>query len=396
MYVQGGCRGHFLCHGRSVHCGQAGDSIGIGRRRCECWYDAPAIFGVVINNTNGGVPKQGIFNIAFSWNAPTQTWWGLGRFMQGSGHLGQCWRSRNRPENHSHYLALSEHATRARNHDSYRRLPVPPNAMCDNVGEPKWVIEPSAAALLSAPTGASSHIVYCYTNGVCDTRDGWPHELPTGRRREAYLASTFGNYLFPLPPSWHTEFSATAEATLLSYTAPPDPTDASAKNFLFFAAEGRVHSIALIEPHVVYTLHPLSGHAHVAHMGRAHETRTDFGFGAHLRLSLSGGPVRIDERTFLVAAHIANVAGGGWWSALRLTFFYAFEAVAPFRVRCATAPMSFGLSHTVPPLEYATHLELHDDHLYVSVGSDNCYSALVRLPVAAVMKRCRALPLHSL
>ena len=54
----------------------------------------------------------------------------------------------------------------------------------------------------------------------------------------------------------------------------------------------------------------------------------------------------------------AHVAVGGWWSAMRLTFFYAFEATPPFAPRCATPPMGFGLSRDVPPLEYATHLEL--------------------------------------
>ena len=113
------------------------------------------------------------------------------------------------------------------------------------------------------------------------------------------------------------------DATLLSYTTPPDAADPSAKNFLFFAAQGALYAIALIEPHVVYSLHPLRGHDHVANMAPAHVTHTTFGFGHHLRLSLSGGPVRADERTFLVAAHVAV---GGWWNAMRLTFFYAFDA----------------------------------------------------------------------
>ena len=403
MYVQGGCRGRFLCSGSEINCGQAGDVIGLGRRRCECWFDLPKSFGVVINNSNGGVPKQGIFNVAFSWNAPTQTWWGLGRYMQGIGHLAQCWRKRTSPENHSHYLALSEHATRAHTHENYRRLAVPPNAVCDNVGEPKWVLDGAAASMVGVPAGAASRLVYCYTNGRCDTAHGWPTELPAGHRRDAFLASSFGNYLFPLPARRARELDGQAQdheldvathATFLTYTAPPDPADASAKNFLFFTAEGGLHALALVEPHVVYHVHALGGHAHVAHMGKAHVTHTPFGFGSHLRLSLSGGPVRVDEHTFLVAAHIANVAGGGWWNALRLTFFYAFEARPPFRVRCATAPMGFGLSRTSPPLEYATHLELHDAHLHVSVGSDNCYSYLVKLPVAEVMQKCRALPLH--
>ena len=52
--------------------------------------------------------------------------------------------------------------------------------------------------------------------------------------------------------------------------ATPEPKrDASAKNFLFFEAAGGLHVIALIEPHVVYSLTPLHGHAHVAHMATA-------------------------------------------------------------------------------------------------------------------------------
>ena len=57
--------------------------------------------------------------------------------------------------------------------------------------------------------------------------------------------------------------------------------------------------------------------------------------------------------------------------------------------------MGFGLSQTVPPLEYATHLERHGEDLFVSVGVDNCWSYLVRLPLAGVMARCRPLPLNG-
>ena len=57
--------------------------------------------------------------------------------------------------------------------------------------------------------------------------------------------------------------------------------------------------------------------------------------------------------------------------------------------------MGFGLSRTTPPLEYATHMELHERSLYVSVGVDNCWSALVRLPADEIMARCRPLPLHG-
>ena len=390
MWVQGGCRGLFRCNGREVACGQAGDRIGLGQRRCECWFDAQQV-SLAVNTSRE--PRQGVFNLAYTWDAHSHTWWALGRYMQGAGHLGQCWRKHNRPENHSHYLALSNDATRAHlRWDAFHRLAVPPNAMCDNVGEPKWVTEPAVAALLgrASDTAAGTRVVYCYTNGRCDTANGWPRELPAGRRRETYVASLFGNYLFALPAVASLE--RTDDATLLSYTTPPDAADPSAKNFLFFAAQGALYAIALIEPHVVYSLHPLRGHDHVANMAPAHVTHTTFGFGHHLRLSLSGGPVRADERTFLVAAHVAV---GGWWNAMRLTFFYAFDAEPPFKVRCATAPMSFGLSRTTPPLEYATHLELHDSVLYLSVGSDNCYSSLVQLPLNAVMARCQPLPLNK-
>ena len=404
LWVEKGCRGIFSCGGRDVACGQPGDVVGLGRRRCECWFDSPPRLDVLINMTNGGAPKQGVFNIAFSWNTASRTWWGLGRYMQGSGHLGQCWRRSTRVENHTHYLYLSHDAERARSHENYRRFSVPSNAMCDNVGEPKWVSEQSVGGLVGARDAASARrLVYCYTNGKCDTEHGWPSELPPGKRRDVFLRSQFGNYLFALPtvtrPAAAAESSAdapvaerTAEATLLSYTSPPDPSDPSAKNLLFFELNGRPHVLALIEPHVVYEVGAHRVHARVAAMHTPHVTNAAFGFGSHLRLSLSGGPVRVDERTFLVAAHIA---AGGWWNAQRLTFFYAFDASPPFRARCATPPMGFGLSRTTPPLEYATHMELHERSLYVSVGVDNCWSALVRLPADEIMARCRPLPLHG-
>jgi hypothetical protein len=324
MWVEHGCRGVFECGGRDVQCGQAGDAVGYGRRRCECWFDTMLGNRRPINSSNGAVPKQAVFNVAYSWSAESRTWWGLGRYMQGRGHLGQCWRRDARVENHSHYLALTDDAQRTGLHEGYKSLPVPPNVACDNVGEPKWVTEPSVVRLLfGEPEGAldaNARAVYAYTNGQCDTAHGWPHEL-AGRRREVYIASRYGNYLFALPPmpqrARHhaaagapreaTPALATADATLLSYMTAPDPTDASAKNFLFFAAGGAVHVLALIEPHVVYTLGAPHGRSHVSHMaGPTHTTHARFGFGSHLRLSLSGGPVRVDSSTFLVAAHVPS------------------------------------------------------------------------------------------
>ena len=399
MYVEGGCRGVFKCNGREVPCGQAGDIVGTGRRRCECWFDgSPAGTNFVINMSSGGVPKQAVFNAAYSWSATTRSWWGLARYMQGAGHLAQCWRRpmNARLENHSRFIAVSNEALHAHGESAYRRLAMPANARCDTVGpgEPKWILESAVATqLLGRPSGGRS--VYCYTNGRCPEGDAlMSRELPAGRRRDLFLASQFGNFVFAPPENDDaSDVEQLQAAVLLSYTTPPDSSDPSAKNFLFFSSGGALHVLALIEPHTVYTIGLLRGHATVAHMAMAHVTPTPFGFGSHLRLSLSGGPVRVDEQTFLVAGHVAT---GGWWSAQRLTFFYAFEATPPFAPRCATPPMGFGLSRDVPPLEYATHLELHDRQLYVSVGVGNCWTALVQIPLAAVMARCRALPLNSI
>ena len=387
MWVQHGCRGIFSCAGQEVRCGVTG-AVGFSRQRCECWYDSSAQASGIINMSNGGWTKQGIFNLAYTWSTATHTWWALGRFMQGGGHLAQCWRKKEQPVNYSHFLAFSSDAQQK--HGKYIRVAVPSNTVCDNVGEcgrppprtqlawwslrlcvhssrmggrsakhlawtalsrtyrPRWVTEPHMRLLLD---GSSGHklargaalapnlrhgvpTVYCHAHGDCTaSRNGWRNALPAGRRHDMLMGSQFINYLFALPTTEESE--STADATLLSYTTTPDPDDASAKNFLFFSlgraerhgaphdsaqslAEGReratLYVITLIEPHVIYSLDRLRGHERVAQMEPAYSTAVSLGFGSHLRLSLSGGPLRVDQSTFVVAGH---TAAGGWWNAQR-------------------------------------------------------------------------------
>ena len=74
--------------------------------------------------------------------------------------------------------------------------------------------------------------------------------------------------------------------------------------------------------------------------------------------------------------------------AAQFTFFYAFSARPPFNIVCVTPAFDFGLSDD---MEYPMHMELHGNHLYVSLGIDNCWSALVRVPLAGVLQFCNSL-----
>ena len=79
-----------------------------------------------------------------------------------------------------------------------------------------------------------------------------------------------------------------------------------------------------------------------------------------------------------LALGMGHVSQGGWLGAYRMTFFFGVSRTPPFGLECVTPMIAFGMSDS---LEYATHVELHDDHLYVSVGVDNCWTALVKLQV---------------
>ena len=72
-------------------------------------------------------------------------------------------------------------------------------------------------------------------------------------------------------------------------------------------------------------------------------------------------------------------------------FFYAFSTRPPFGIECVTPVIDLGLS---AELEYPMHVERHGDSLYLSVGVDNCWSALVKLRLSDVMQGCRAGDLH--
>ena len=136
----------------------------------------------------------------------------------------------------------------------------------------------------------------------------------------------------------------------------------------------------------------------------AYVTHTPLGYDTSLfRPSLSGGPVRINAKQMLTAAHLSR---GPWHVAYRVTFFYIFSAEPPYQILCATPNLLFNLtqrgrSHGME-LEYATHLELHNtDDLYVSVGVDNwCGDPTSRARYLAPLPTRtgtlgRALPAHT-
>ena len=117
-------------------------------------------------------------------------------------------------------------------------------------------------------------------------------------------------------------------------------------------------------------------------------THADLGFLDPV--GLSAGPIYLpDGEQMLVAGHTRR---GGFNQAMRQTFFYVCDAHPPFAIRAVTPLVNFGWS---PLLEYLTHIELHGDMLYVSLGIADCSSVLLRLPLSAVLRLLVLVPVSA-
>jgi len=259
---------------------------------------------------------------------------------------------------------------------SYQRMQLPRNILryCGwQLGEPKLVAGPHGRRLLYG---------YCRAAAPALWR-GLPRTI-----RNEYRQSTYKNFL--------CEYHATAvgcdvshNAVLLNYARHdrPEPASASAKNFLVFSPpvpilaknrsrhrHGELLVIALIQPHRVYRVQMPTGH-----MVPLATTHANLGFLDPI--GLSAGPILLPGgEQMLVAGHTRR---GGFNQAMRQTFFYVCDAQPPFTIRAVTALVNFGWS---PLLEYLTHIELHGDMLYVSLGIADCSSVLLRLPLSAVLR----------
>ncbi|GMI27980.1 hypothetical protein TrRE_jg8472, partial [Triparma retinervis] len=111
----------------------------------------------------------------------------------------------------------------------------------------------------------------------------------------------------------------------------------------------------------------------------------NLGFPPHFTLSLSAGPIPLpsDPTLHLVSSHVSV---GGWGAGtVRQTFFYVYS-LPSFTISCVTPVINFGLDGR---LEYNTNMEEGGGYLYLSVGRDNCETALVRIRMTAILDECR-------
>ena len=303
------------------------------------------------------ISDKPVFNLAFQYQKGV--WQAAGRYwnhetfrMRGCGDIAHG------PHRHMNHAGMMNVVALIRNVSARRvtAMQVPTIVRCGAIGEPKWA-------------GAFPNTLNLYTHWICPERlykrwrEHWGH---FGRDvTNNFLKSPMRNYLVHLKDP--------KNATLLSYQLRPEKQFA-AKNFLFFRVRQQVYVETLFNPHKVYALDADTGLMHLS--GESTFTMV------HTAVGLSAGPVRLNATTFLSAAHVSR---GGWQDAYRMTFFYMFDARPPFKIRCATRPLSFGYSAS---LEYCTSLQLIRKHLFVGIGYDNCFSALVEVPTEDIISRC--------
>ena len=312
------------------------------------------------------ITDQPVFNVAFM--KTRGKWVGIARWYSGpSNNMPplMCSPMSNWSQTSStHTLAFSSDLDT----EAFKTLTLPSEVHCNNTGEPKW----------AGP--ALPDYVYGYTHDVCtkfgDLPKVWERYWGThgfDARSEVAL-----NYM----RNYHRGFLFNASAlvqqspVLLSYERRPEERDV-AKNFLFFRAHAATFLIALFNPHVIYRMNVSSGL-----LIHAHQTvfRPRFNY---TRIGLSAGPVRWNATTFIAAAHDSR---GAWADAYRMTIFYLFSSIPPFRVLCSTPTINFGFSAT---LEYCTSLQLSNAHLFIGFGYDNCHSALLAYPVSKILSQCQ-------
>lgn len=261
--------------------------------------------------------------------------------------------------------------------DEYHHASCPVNlaSACDTVGEAKFF----------TVNGAS----FLYTYGrLCNNTDrlfDTPRlqaQLRSSTRVVPYMLGRYKNVVYQLETRTGSPVS---DAIPMTWEVDQAPTASkSDKNFLLFDAKrpGFAHSayaITLIYPHRVYWLDLAVGAMqHVA------TTRTRLPFTE--KIGLSGGPVRLDDGTLLVAAHVRR--GSKPSNATRMTFFYACEGQPPFAIKSVTPVISFDWSRH---LEYCNGIDRDGDMLRISLGVADCGSVLLEVPLASIVAQLQPL-----
>ena len=307
-----------------------------------------------------GVP---LFNAAFSWNRTSRKWMSLARPYHTWKQARLCGVQLD--ENGLKGFAKTNifyYAPDAAKAADYVPTELPPtNVRCQVNGETKLV------------TVDGDFYVYGHTHKNCPKHMG--RNLPPPLEA-MFLASAYRNWITP----WrHQATDRAAHYTkLMHWAIQPERDNPTAKNFVFFAQNRTQYLVTLMEPaHIIYQLNP-----HTGFMSPAFSTPASLGFPHGIRTSLSAGTVPGPPGLTIAVAHLSM---GGWVGAFRKPFFYAFSSLPPFKIRCATPAIFAGLSDT---LEYPMHLERQGKSLYLSLGIDNCWSALIRLSVSSVMEGC--------
>ncbi|GMI19449.1 hypothetical protein TrCOL_g8291 [Triparma columacea] len=258
--------------------------------------------------------------------------------------------------------------------DSASSLPVPSNVVSDNIGEFKLFQYRNATYLYGNTNGKAPNLHMAF-EGM-----GWEED-----RKEAFLSGGLKNYLLsfsPSPPSITSPIDTSVPGTWLSYTS----LRGTQKNFLFYEhSSGLLFAVVSIIPHAIYSVDPATGY--MTPFSSAPPPTPNLGFPPHFTLSLSAGPIPLpsDPSSLLVASHVSV---GGWGTGtIRQTFFYIYDGTSG-SITCATPIFNFNLDGM---LEYATHMELRNGFLFLSVGVNNCESALVKIRLGAVLEECVAL-----
>jgi len=304
-----------------------------------------------------------VFNLAFRYQGGA--WQAAGRYwnhetfrMRGCGDIAHGRHKHMNNAGMISFVAFMKNVSAG----GVTAMEAPAAVRCAAVGEPKW-----ASAFLST--------LNMYTHWKCPEKlyKSWrEHWAPFGRQ----VANNFENN--PMR-NYLVHLSDPKKATLLSYQQRPEKSF-GAKNFNFFRVHQQVYVETLFNPHKVYALNAHTGLMHLS--GESTFAYRETRRRAKTTVGLSAGPVRLNGTAFLSAAHVSR---GGWEDAYRMTFFYIFDARPPFKIRCATPPMSFGYSVT---LEYCTSLQLIRKRLFVGFGYENCFSALVEVSAADIIARC--------
>lgn len=223
---------------------------------------------------------------------------------------------------------------------------IPPSIKDDGIGEVKLYV-------------FGGHL-YAYTY-FFGKRNVWnfPEEASEVAKK-MYFDSVYKNVLWNL---------STQQVVPLHYEKYPG-NGTTHKNFLLFQRESDTLMVTSVNPHMIFSVNVDTGLMHCI------SETTELHFNPDHQYCLSGGPI-LTQKGYLVAAHIKQ----GGWGGLRKTFFYVFDHSHPFNPIAFTPLIDFGFSAT---LEYCTQIFEHESFVFVSLGVNDTFSVLLKIPLGKI------------